>query len=72
MAKLSKLTKVSTVASVTWFLVVIWMVDRNVGWIQSELFGDRPGSFNFDTIPVFLILNAPLIIGWVIWWIKRD
>ncbi len=61
MEKLSKKEKIWVVISVVWFLFFLAM-----GVMGGQT---RDGNIVF----MFgVIYNSPLIIGWGIWWAKRD
>ena len=59
-----KAIKVLVIVAVIWFLLTLWYVDLIEG--LSEL------SDVIENIPLLLILNSPLIIGWGTRWISRE
>ena len=65
MNKLSKKEKAGVVVSIIWFLLVcMYAVD------QSFRYGELHSLDSF--FQIMISFNIPLIIGWGIWWIKRD
>ena len=62
--KFSKKVKIWAVISVVWFLNILMYAARTSSYSPD---------FNVIQFTVFIIiLNLPLIIGWGIWWAKRD
>jgi hypothetical protein len=66
MNKLSKKEKKGVVVSILWFLVVCSFAlyeqaSRSVRYQDS-----------YEFIMRMFVFNLPLVIGWGIWWIKRD
>ena len=75
MTKLSKKVKAWVVVSIVWFLLVCAFAAGEAQYRADPLsyYGNTESGFDIgEFLTISIVFNIPLVIGWGIWWVKRD